>query len=95
MIIKYYGTGGGSGIPDMFCSCRVCTYAREHRGKDLRSRSQAVVGDLMIDFPVDAHAHTLYYGIDMRKYRDVLITHGHQDHFFRPGLNSRFQDDGE
>ena len=49
----------------------------------------------MIDFPVDAHAHTLYYGIDMRKHRDVLITHDHQDHFFRLGMNSRFQDDGE
>ena len=50
MKIKYYGTGTSGAIPEMFCSCRVCEYARSHGGKDIRSRSQATVGDLMIDF---------------------------------------------
>ena len=95
MKIKYYGTGAGAGIPELFCSCRVCAYARKNGGKDFRTRSQAVVGDLMIDFPVDAHAHALFYGIDMQEYRDVLITHDHPDHFSRLEINSRFQDDGE
>lgn len=30
MKIKYYGTGTSGAIPEMFCSCRVCEYARSH-----------------------------------------------------------------
>ena len=66
MKIKYYGTGTSGAIPEMFCSCRVCEYARSHGGKDIRSRSQATVGDLMIDFSHDAFMHTVYGGLDMR-----------------------------
>jgi phosphoribosyl 1,2-cyclic phosphate phosphodiesterase len=95
MKIKYFGTGAGAGIPELLCSCRVCTYAREHGGKDLRTRSQAAIDDLMIDFSVDAHAHSLFYGMDMRRYRNVLITHDHIDHYIRSELTSRFTDDGE
>lgn len=39
MKIKYYGTGTSGAIPEMFCSCRVCEYARSHGGKEIRSRS--------------------------------------------------------
>ena len=53
MKIKYYGTGDGYGIPEPFCSCRLCAYAREHGGKDIRTRSQAVIDDIMIDFSKD------------------------------------------
>ena len=34
MKIKYYGTGTSGAIPEMFCSCRVCEYARSHGGKE-------------------------------------------------------------
>ena len=30
--ITYYGTGDGYGIPEPFCSCRLCSYARAHGG---------------------------------------------------------------
>ena len=54
MKLKYYGTGGGAGIPEIFCDCRVCRHAREVGGKDIRTRSQAVIDDkISIDFPVD------------------------------------------
>lgn len=42
MKIKYYGTGTSGAIPEMFCSCRVCEYARSHGGKDIR---QPLPGD--------------------------------------------------
>lgn len=93
MKIKFFGTGAGAGIPELLCSCRVCNYAREHGGKDLRTRSQAAVDELMIDFSVDAHAHSLFYKMDMRRYRNVLITHDHIDHYIRSDLTSRFTDD--
>ena len=92
MKITYFGTGGGAGIPEIFCSCRVCEAARQNRGKDIRTRSQAAINDdLIIDFPVDTFLHTLYGGLDMRKYRHVLITHSHFDHFLHQDLFSRPQ----
>ena len=93
MRIQYYGTGDGYGIPEPFCSCRLCTYAREHGGKDVRTRSQAVIDDLMIDCSVDLLAHTLFYGLDMRKYPNILITHGHGDHFAAGDFTSRYRSD--
>lgn len=94
MKITYYGTGAGGGVPEIFCSCRVCAYARAHGQKDLRTRSQAAVDGLMIDFPVDVFAHCAFYGLDMRRYRHVLITHPHYDHFLPNELCSRYEDDG-
>ena len=95
MKIKYYGTGGGYGIPEPFCSCRLCQFAREHRGKDLRTRSQATIDDIMVDCSKDLLAHEIFYGLDMRKYRHILITHMHSDHYDSDDLTSRYQDAGE
>lgn len=95
MKIKYYGTGDGYGIPEPFCSCRLCRYAREHRGKDLRTRSQATIDDVMIDCSKDLLAHEIFYGLDMRKHRHIFITHAHTDHYEGGELNSRYQDDGQ
>jgi len=95
MRIKYYGTGDGYGIPEPFCSCRLCSYARKYRGKDLRTRSQAAIDDIMIDCSKDLLAHEIFYGLDMRKYRHILITHTHPDHYDAGDMHSRYQDDGE
>ena len=82
MKIKFYGTSAGGGIPEIFCFCRVCENARKNGGKDVRTRSQAVIDDCLgIEFPVDTFAHTAYRGLDMRKVRNILITHTHHDHF--------------
>lgn len=95
MKIRYYGTGDGYGIPEPFCSCRLCSYARAHRGKDLRTRSQATIDDIMIDCSKDLLAHEIFYGLDMRKYRHIFITHTHADHYDAGDMQSRYQDDGE
>ena len=92
MRIKYYGTGDGYGIPEPFCSCRLCQYARENRGKDLRTRSLAVIDDIMIDCSKDLLAHQLFYGLDVRKYRNIFITHAHSDHYLGGEMNARYQD---
>ena len=90
MKIQYYGTSAGGGIPEIFCSCRVCESARRIGGKEIRTRSQAVIdGRLGIDYPVDTFLHSLYHGLDMRKIRHVLITHAHHDHFLPADILSR------
>ena len=30
MKLKYYGTGAGYGLPEVFCDCRICRHAREN-----------------------------------------------------------------
>ena len=81
MRIKYLGTGGAEGIPGMFCNCELCNFAREHRGKELRTRSQAIIdGKLLVDFPADTYLHVLHTGLDLREIHTCIITHSHYDH---------------
>ncbi len=92
MKVTYYGTSAGGGIPEIFCSCPLCEYARSHRGRDIRTRSQAVIdGVLSLDYPVDILMHTIHGGLDMRKINHVLITHSHHDHFLPDDVLSRHQ----
>ena len=92
MELKYFGTGGGGGIPEIFCDCRICRHAREVGGREIRTRSQAVIDDrISIEFPVDTFLHAAYCGLDMRRINDVVITHGHYDHFLPQDLFSRPQ----
>ena len=92
MKLKYYGTSAGGGIPEIFCSCRICENARIHKGKDIRTRSQAVLDDVLsIEYPVDTFAHTAYGGLDMRSIRHILITHAHHDHYLPEDIFSRPQ----
>ena len=90
MKLKYYGTGAGYGVPEVFCDCRICRHAREAGGKNIRTRSQAVLdGRLALDLSVDTFHHSAFAGLDMRKIHHVLITHNHHDHFFTPDMFSR------
>ena len=95
MKIQYLGTGGGAGIPELFCFCPVCEQARREGGRNIRSRSQAVLdGVISIDFPVDAFMHSVCGGLDMHTIRDILVTHNHHDHFLPAELFSRPQNLG-
>ncbi len=85
MKIKYLGTAAAEGIPGLFCNCRVCQNALKVRGKEIKTRSQAIVdGELLIDFPTDTYLHILNYGLDLRGIHHCIITHSHADHF-NPG----------
>ncbi len=81
MKIKYFGTAAAEGFPGIFCSCEYCEKAREKGGRNIRTRSQTLINDdLLIDFSADTYLHILNYGLDMRKVKACLITHGHDDH---------------
>lgn len=83
MKIKYLGTAAYEGVPSMFCGCRVCKQSRERGGRNLRSRSQALINDeLLIDFNADTVCHYLKYGFDWEKICGILITHSHSDHLY-------------
>ena len=83
MKLKYLGTSAAEGIPAMFCNCRVCRNALEVRGKEIKTRSQALLDDkILIDFPADTNMHILNYGLDLRNIHHCIITHNHSDHLY-------------
>ena len=91
MKIKYLGTAAAEGVPAIFCNCDVCTKSRERGGKNIRTRSQAILDDkLLIDFPADTYTHCLNNGINLTKVEHCLITHTHSDHLYPNDLIMRF-----
>ena len=90
MKLTYLGTGGGAGIPELFCSCEICQNARISGGKEFRSRSMAVINEeLCIDLPCDARNSMLAHNVDPRKLKFFLVTHNHYDHFLPDNFINR------
>lgn len=97
MKIKFLGTAAAEGIPALYCQCDICKHAWENKGKNIRTRSQALIDDdLIIDFGPDTYSHVLKYEVPIDMIHHVLITHKHSDHFYpndllfrRPGYASK------
>lgn len=90
MKIQYLGTAAAEGWPGLFCNCEYCKKAKQLGGKNIRTRSQAIIDDtLLMDFPPDSYAHMLQYGVDLPSIHSLLITHTHQDHFYPEDLGLR------
>lgn len=84
MKVHYFGTAAAEGVPAIFCHCDVCTYVREHGGRELRSRAQAMIdGKIMLDFGPDTYYHSMRDGVDLSDLRYCLITHAHEDHLLK------------
>ncbi len=82
MKLCYLGTAAAEGFPALYCGCEFCENARRLGGKNLRTRSQALVNeDLLLDYPSDTYAHFLYSGQRLNRVKRVLVTHSHEDHF--------------
>ena len=97
MKIKYLGTAAYEGVPSPFCGFRVCKLSRELGGRNMRSRSQALINDeLLIDFNGDTVWHYHKYGFDWEKIGDCLITHSHCDHLYEDdaGIAGRHYSNG-
>ena len=83
MRLTYLGTAAAEGFPAIFCNCEYCQQARRLGGKNIRTRSQALVNDdLLIDFPADTYAHFLNNGIEGDRIKHLLVTHSHSDHLY-------------
>ncbi len=83
MKIKFLGTAAYEGVPSIFCECEVCQKSLRLGGRNLRTRSQALINDdLLLDFPPDTVAHYLTHKFEWSKIGDCLITHSHSDHIY-------------
>jgi len=100
MQLQYLGTGAAEGWPGMFCSCEVCEAARKRGGRNIRTRSQALVfakgvGEgshdqrLLIDLTPDTYFHYITHGVELGKIGHLIITHSHNDHFLVSELKYR------
>lgn len=90
MKIKYYGTGASEGIPSLFCKCKVCTEAIKNGGRDIRSRSQALIDDkILVDFPPDTFMHIVRDGLDLQSIHTCIVTHSHSDHLYTSDIWAR------
>ncbi|MEO8199233.1 MAG: MBL fold metallo-hydrolase [Gemmatimonadota bacterium] len=79
MKLTFLGTGTSFGIPQVGCTCLVCTSTDSH---DKRTRSGAVVQDgestLLIDTPPELRLQLVNTGVS--RVDAVLYTHEHADH---------------
>lgn len=90
MKLTYLGTAAAEGFPAVFCNCDFCAEARRLGGKNIRTRSQALVNDdLLIDLPADTYFHFLREGIEADRIAYLLITHAHADHLYAKELDNR------
>lgn len=83
MKFTYLGTAAAEGWPGVFCQCEACLKAQRLGGKNIRTRSQAIINsDLLIDLPPDTYMHKLKGELDLSAVEHLFITHCHMDHFY-------------
>lgn len=81
MRIRLLGTGGADGIPALCARSMVSDYAREHGGKDVRTRAAALVdGVLKLDFGPDTLAQIQRDGLNPLDWTATVFTHSDEDH---------------
>jgi phosphoribosyl 1,2-cyclic phosphate phosphodiesterase len=82
MTVRLLGTGAAEGIPAFVSDSRVSNYAREHGGRDVRTRCGALIdGSIKIDLPPDTLCHIHRDRLDARDWTCLIFTHSHADHF--------------
>lgn len=87
MRLKYLGTAAAEGWPALFCRCESCKRARALGGKNIRTRSQAMIDErLLIDFCPDTYMHILQNNLPVENIHHTLITHSHIDHLYASDL---------
>lgn len=85
--MKILGTAAAEGLPALFCQCDLCLEAKRRGGKNLRTRTSAMIGcKYKLDLPPDSYMHMITYGLDLGKLEYLLITHAHEDHFSMESL---------
>ncbi|MDR3689405.1 MAG: MBL fold metallo-hydrolase [Fimbriimonas sp.] len=81
MNIRLLGTGAADGIPGFFGNDSVSRFARENGGKEIRSRTAAIVDGVMkIDFPPDTLNQLQRDSLDALDWTALVFTHSDDDH---------------
>ena len=90
MEILLLGTAAAESWPAPFCRCDACQQARKLRGKNIRTRSGALIdGVVKVDFGPDTYAQLHREGRDLASITTLVFTHEHDDHFSPAELQYR------
>ena len=90
MIFQYLGTSASEAVPAVFCECEMCGEARLRGGRDLRTRSCAVIDEkLMLDFGPEVYAQSARFNVHLSRVKYLFVTHPHTDHFQMNNFNLR------
>ncbi len=90
MKIQFLGTAAAEGVPAIFCDCENCQRSRERGGRNIRTRSQALIDDkILIDFPADTYMHFLKHQVPLSKIKTCIVTHSHSDHLYPAEIEMR------
>lgn len=81
MKFRFLGTAAAEGFPAIFCRCTACEKARKIRGRNIRTRAQALINDdFLLDFPEDTYWHAIQNKLYLDQVKYVFFTHSHMDH---------------
>lgn len=80
MNVTFLGTGAADGIPQPFCSCPTCGYARD-RGISRQPGGVLVDGTLLIDAAPGLSGAAARAGVSLADVRTIAVTHAHPDHW--------------
>lgn len=81
MVLRLLGTGAADGIPTPFGDDRVSSYARKHCGKEIRTRSGAIVDEtIKIDLSCDTYGQLIRDGLNAYDWTALFFTHSDDDH---------------
>ena len=83
----FLGTSAAEMIPDPFCGCDVCNYARKHPEEQRVRSSFMIDNNTLIDIGPDVFASSMKFGVNLNSLKNILITHTHEDHFCIDNLN--------
>lgn len=90
MKIHFLGTAAAEGFPNAFCRCDACVKARQLGGKNIRTRSSAIIDDVIkFDYSPDSYMQALRDNVDFSRIEHLLVTHTHSDHFNAYDLECR------
>lgn len=82
MIIRLLGTAAAEGVPALYSDTRVSDHARQHGGRDIRTRAAALIdGCVKIDLGPDTLLQVHRDQLDARDWCGLVFTHSHDDHF--------------
>ncbi len=88
--LTFLGTGAAEGFPGVFCACPACERARLAGGRNLKTRSCALLEEtILIDLSPDIFPQALALGINLSKIESIVFTHTHADHLNLYALMSR------
>lgn len=90
MEITFLGSAAAEGVPFPYCDCSTCTYARKHKGKDIRKRCAYMINDdFLVDAGPDLFNACALHDVDLMNVSNMAITHSHLDHLLVQNLKLR------